>query len=204
MARAGVVTASEVDALVSPTLKVRDGDGPKTYLYRKAAERIMGYAEERGGTAAMENGSLLEKVALPWYEFANNVTVKRVGFIAADDGKVGCSPDGLIEGRECGMEIKCPQADRHLKYLLGGGGVPPEYNVQVQFSMYVTGYPEWVFVSYHPHLPPLVVHVLRNLEAMKAFDAALKPFMASLDDAESRVRAMLDATARKQQEGRAG
>lgn len=202
LARSGVVTASEIDALVSPTLEVRKGAGVKTYLYKKAAERIMGYAEETSGTFAMQNGSLLEKVALPWYEFTNSVTVKRVGFITTDEGKIGCSPDGLIDGRQCGIEIKCPQAATHLRYLLGGF-VPPEYVTQVQFAMYVTGFPEWVFCSYHPHLPPFVIHTIRSLEAMKAFDAALKPFLADLDDAEQRVRLMLDAKARKEQD-RAG
>ncbi len=36
----------------------------------------MGYAEESAGfSGAMQNGSILEKVALPWYEFTNNVSV---------------------------------------------------------------------------------------------------------------------------------
>jgi hypothetical protein len=197
LARAGVVTASEIDALVSPTLKIREGEGPKTYLYKKAAERIMGYAEESAGfSGAMQNGSILEKVALPWYEFAHNVAVQRVGFVQTEDNKIGCSPDGLIDGRRCGLEIKCPMAATHLKYLLGGGAIPPDYYTQVQFSMYVTGYPEWVFVSYHPHLPPLVVHAIRNLEAMAVFEKALTPFLASLDDAEERVRRMMDAKAK--------
>lgn len=205
MARAGVVTASEIDDLVSPTLKLREGETPKKYLYAKLAERIMGYKEETsgmGGTFPMQNGSILEKVALPWYEFTHNVSVKRVGFITTDDGKIGCSPDGLIAERSCGIEIKCPMAATHLKYLLGGG-VPAEYVTQVQFSMFVTGYPEWVFVSYHPHLPPFVIHAMRNMAAMAAFEAALKPFLASLDEAEGRVRLMLDAKARREQE-RAG
>lgn len=204
MARAGVITASEIDALVSPTFKVREGAGVQTYLYEKVAERIMGYAEtSNAGTFHMENGNLLEKVALPWYEFTHNVSVKRVGFVTTDDGRIGCSPDGLIDGRPCGMEIKCPKASTHLRYLLNGF-LPAEYATQVQFSMFVTGYPEWVFCSYHPHLPPFVIHVIRNMQAMAAFEAALKPFHASVDDAEERVRKMLDSTHRKAQERDAG
>jgi hypothetical protein len=38
---------------------------------------------------------------------------------------------------------------------------------------------------------------------MAAFEAALKPFMSDLDDAEDRVRKMLEAKNRKEQE-RAG
>lgn len=189
--RAGVVTASEVDALVSPTFEVRKGEGPKTYLYKKASERLLGYIAEdvNGSSFAMQNGQLLEKVAIPWYDFKYGVEIRRVGFVKSDDGKIGCSPDGLI-GDKCGIEIKCPGAPKHLRYLLDHR-VPPEYVVQVQFSMFVTGFPEWVFVSYHPHLPPFVVHAIRAPEAMTAFEQALADFIPKLDDAEDRVRKML-------------
>ena len=40
--RAGKVTASELDALVSPLGKVRTGEGPKTYLHKKVAEAWLG------------------------------------------------------------------------------------------------------------------------------------------------------------------
>jgi len=203
MARAGKVTASEIDSLVSPTLEIRKGQGPQTYLYKKTAELIMGYQDESGGTMAMDAGRTLETIALPWYEFQFGVTVNRVGFVQSDDGKIGCSPDGMIEGKQCGLEIKCPQAERHLKYLLGGG-VPTEYFTQVQFSMFITGYPEWVFVSYHPHLPPFVVHAIRSPEAMNVFQSALNDFLPKLEDAEARVRAMMEAKARRaQREGAA-
>src|SRR5882757_11245793 len=107
-ARLGVVTASEIDALVSPTWKIRTGQGVDTYLYRKLAEKVMGYAGDGGGTFAMDQGNIIEKIAIPYYAFTYNVDVKTVGFCLSDDGRIGCSPDGLI-GDFSGIEIKSPQ-----------------------------------------------------------------------------------------------
>lgn len=192
MARAGVVTASEIKALVTSQWRARIGGGVESYLYQKAAERVMGYVGEEGGAGwAAGQGNILEGVARPWYEFAHGVETQRVGFCLSDDGKTGCSPDGLI-GDDCGLELKCPQHPKHVEYLLGNK-VPDAYAPQVQFSMWVTGRPRWVFVSYHQHLPKLVVVALRDPDAMKAFDAALAAFLPRLDAAEARIRAMMPA-----------
>lgn len=189
LARAGVVTASEVDALVTPLFEPRKGEGVKTYLYRKAAERVMGQPVDSGGTFAMDQGNVVEKIARPWYAFKYNVEVETVGFCLSDDGKTGCSPDGLI-GKDSGLEIKCPQPPTHCKYLLEQR-VPPDYLAQLHMSMYVTGRPMWVFVSYSPYLPPLVVHVLRDDAIQAKLRDALAAFIPQLDEAETRIRGMM-------------
>ena len=191
LARAGVVTASEVDALVTPRFEPRTGEGVKTYLYRKAAERIMGPPVEGpgGGTYAMDQGNVLEKIAIPWYEFRYGVTVNRVGFCLSDDGKTGCSPDGLV-GDLRGLEIKCPTPPTHCRYLLEQR-VPPEYLPQIHMSMLVTGRTEWTFVSYSPYLPALVVTLLRDDAIQTVLRETLSKFTAQVDEAETRIRAMM-------------
>ncbi len=189
LSRAGVVTASEADALVSPKWEVRKGQGVRTYLHEKLGGRVMGYEGDGGGTWAMGQGQVKEPMGLAWYEFAFGVSIQRVGLCLSDDGKTGCSPDGLI-GDSSGIELKCPTVPTHLEYLLGQR-VPDKYLAQVHFCMYVTGRPHWVFVSYNPHLPPLVVNVVRSPEAIAAIETALKDFLPSLDAAEARVRAMM-------------
>lgn len=63
---------------------------------------------------------------------------------------VGASPDGRISPAGWGYEGKCPyDAEIHARYL-EHGGVPPEYVPQVQWSMWVTGWPKWVFASGDP------------------------------------------------------
>ncbi len=194
LARCGVVTASEVDALVTPTFKARTGQGVQTYLYQKLSEKILGYTGVTGSTWAMDQGNVVEKIAVPWYEFAHDVKIDRVGFITSDDGLIGCSPDGLL-GDEGGIEVKSPQAKNHLENLLTGK-IPSEYLPQIHMSMFVTGRKWWKFLSYHTYLPPLVVHVDRDEAIQELLRAAIDPFLDDLEEAHRKVTAMMQTKGR--------
>ncbi len=188
-ARAGIVTASDLGNLVSPTWKARTGQMPESYLYEKLAERCMGAPIESGGIGwAGEQGSVLEKEALPWLSFTRDIKIERVGFVTTDDGLMGCSPDGLI-GEDGGLEAKCPQPSTHLKYLLAGG-VPDQYLAQVYGSMYVTGRAWWLFMSYSRNFPPLVVKVERDEKIMEAIAFAVLGFNDALASAYAKIKAM--------------
>lgn len=189
LVRAGCVTASEADSLFTPKMEPRTGEGVKTYLYKKACERIMGPPVEGPGSFHMDQGNVLEKLARPWYSFRFGVDIQQVGFCLSDDGKTGCSPDGLI-GELCGLEIKCPTPPMHCRYLLENR-VPPDYVAQVHFSMFVTGRPEWVFCSYSPYLPQLVIHVVQTQAATDAIGRMLATVTAQIDEYENRIRAMM-------------
>lgn len=179
-ARAGIPTASEWDALVSPVkLEIKTGEGPKTYLAQKVAERWYGPLPQPP-VFAMEQGNLLEDRARPWYEFTFGKTAEQVGFITSDDGRIGCSPDGWFGGS--GIEIKCPQIVTHTKYLIDGK-LPSDYRLQVQGSMLVTGAPSWVFLSYHNAMPKLVLTVERDDKAIAVLQEALDIFTEKLDAA---------------------
>ena len=67
MARMGVVTASEFDSLVTPKWKIREGAGVDTYLYRKLAEKILNWSPEMLEGFAVNQGNIIEKIALPWF-----------------------------------------------------------------------------------------------------------------------------------------
>jgi predicted phage-related endonuclease len=174
MARMGVVTASEFDSLVTPKWKIREGAGVDTYLYRKLAEKILNWSPEMLEGFAVNQGNIIEKIALPWFEFETGKKVKRVGFVTTDDGDAGCSPDGLLEDGS-GLEIKSPQGPNHIRYLLENK-VPEDYLAQVHFSMLVTGAPYWTFVSYHMTLPALVIRVQRDEEIQAKMREALAGF----------------------------
>ena len=190
-ARLGLVTASEADALISPTFEVRKGLGVETYLYEKLSEKILGYKLQSGGTFEMGQGTASEEFARSWFSFEYNTDVKEVGFIIGDCERIGCSPDGILPDGT-GLEIKCPQGPRQLKYYVKNE-VPPEYRVQVAFSLYVTKAPYWTFVSYHRALPPLVVKVERNEKEMAAIREALAKFFAQFDPIYARIKSKLDA-----------
>lgn len=137
----------------------------------------------------MDQGSIMEQQAIPWFEFSRNVTVQRVGFITSDDGKMGCSPDGLI-GEDEGLEIKSPQSPKHIQYLLAGV-VPPDYLPQIHMSMYITGRKAWWFASYNSYLPKLLIRVERDEEIQAKLRDALTAFVANLDAHQERLNALL-------------
>jgi len=190
-ARLGVVTASEVGALVSPLGKVRTGEGPRSYLYKKLAERILGVPQSDFTSFAAEQGVIVEGEARAWFAFEHNTPVREVGFCTSDDGRIGFSPDGLI-GEEGGIEIKSPQPARHIEYLLNGV-VPEDYVLQVQFSLYVSGRAWWKFLSYSRQFPALVVHVEPDAKLQDAIRSALDVFGHAFDGALAKLNALKSA-----------
>lgn len=185
VARAGIPTASEWDALLTPKFEIRKGQMPDTYLSRKVAEAWLGGPLPGYSTLDMEAGKIREEEAVPWYEFEFNEPVQRVGFVTTDDGKIGCSPDGLI-GEDCGIEIKCPEAHTHVGYLLAGE-VPPQYLTQVHGSMFVTGRPTWKFLSYRRRFPKLFKVVERNDKIQKVIAEVLTLFLERFEKAKARL-----------------
>ena len=183
--RAGKVTASELDALVSPLGKVRTGEGPKTYLHKKVAEARLGGPLPSLNVWDLEQGKILEEFARPAFTVETGLEVTQVGFITGDDDRVGCSPDGLI-GSDCGLEIKCPHIETHIGYLLAGV-VPSDYMLQVQGSMFVTGFPRWMFFSYRRRLPPLVLTVEPDDKLQTAIGEALAEFFERFDEAMDKL-----------------
>lgn len=186
IARAGVVTASEMDALISPLWKIRTGDGVQTYLAQKLAEQwIGGPLPSIQGTFDMEQGKILEEEARPFYTLTTGEEVTPVGFITSDDGKFGCSPDGLI-GETSGIEIKCPKMETHIRYLLDGE-LPKQYAAQVHFSMFVTGRSSWRFMSYRRNFPPLIITIKRDDEIAETIAEALAGFFDQLEAAMDKL-----------------
>lgn len=183
--RAGIPTASEFDCLISPLGEIRTGETPKTYLAKKVAEAWQGGPLLEFNVFDMEAGQILEQEARPWFELANDCTVKQVGFITDDSGRYGCSPDGLI-GDNSGIEIKCPKVETHTGYLLNGK-LPKDYVAQVHGSMFVTGYTSWKFLSYRRRFPNFVLTVERNEHFMDNLEQALSDFLGKFDEAMKRM-----------------
>lgn len=179
MLHLGLPTASQFDNILTPKFARRDGKMVQSYLAKKLAEKWQQSPLPSFSSAQTELGNILETEAIPWYEYEFNTKIDRVGFITTDDGRTGCSPDGLI-GDKSGIEIKCPNADTHVKYLLNGG-VPEEYLHQVHGCLYVTNCEEWKFLSYRRHFPPLLVTVARDDKIIEAIDEALVLFLGMFD-----------------------
>lgn len=177
--RSGIPTASQFDQLVTPGFKVKEGLGPESYLAATLAEKWYGGPlPDQYTSFAMDQGTMLEDEAIPWFEFEFDTKVQQVGFVTCEGGKIGCSPDGLI-GVDNGLELKCPAIHTHAKYLLRGE-VPKDYLAQIHGAMFVTGRPKWTFVSYCRNFPTLVLEVQRDEKIQSVISEALASFLAKM------------------------
>jgi hypothetical protein len=183
--RSGVITASEFDNILTPEFKARSGETPKTYMAKKLSEVWLGGPIASLNTFDMEQGHILEQEAIPFYELETGEVVQRVGFITNDEGSVGCSPDGLL-GEHSGIEIKCPAIHTHVGYLLNGT-LPKDYAAQVHGAMFVTGRPQWKFLSYRRNLPPLLLTIERDETIQSRIREALTDFIVNFNDAMKRL-----------------
>lgn len=161
-------TASEFNNLVTPAkLKVCEGKAIDSYVAQKLAERWLGHALQSFGGGASDQGKVREEEARPWYALEYGVEIDTPGLITDDACTMACSPDGLIVGKKCGLEIKCPEADTHVGWFIAKG-LPRDHLLQVQGSMLVCGFDDWEFISYHPRFPGLVVPVKRDRNVCNA------------------------------------
>lgn len=185
MLHVGIPTASGLHNLVSPEFELRKGEMPKSYMHLKLAEAWLKRPVLELSTFSIEQGEIVETEARPFFELETDQKVREVGFITTDDGLFGCSPDGLI-GDDCGLEIKCPSAQVHVKYLINGG-LPKEYAAQFHSSMYITGYPRWTFLSYRRNFPPLILTVQRDEAIIAKIGEALSDYHAAFEKAKSKL-----------------
>ena len=178
--RAGKVTASEMDSLVSSEFAIRKGSGVQTLLYKKIAESRLGPLPG-GRSWECEEGQMMEDECRKWVAFNSDEPLINVGFCEHDDQRCGCSPDSLM-GEHGGLELKAPQPVNHVRYLLEGS-LPKEYAAQVHMSLYVTGRAWWQFVSYRRGFPAFVLRVERDEAICAKIAEALAGFYAKFDEA---------------------
>lgn len=178
--RSGIPTASEFSSLVTPKWKVKSGKAVDTYLCKKLAEKWRGSPLPGWGGGMMEQGSIREEEAIPYFEIHSSRKVRRVGFLTTDDGRIGCSPDGLLDDGT-GLEVKCPMPHTHVGYLLDGV-IPDDYLPQVQGGLFVSGASEWAFMSYCAEFPPLITTARPIPAAQDALAEALEAFCDRLAD----------------------
>jgi YqaJ-like viral recombinase domain len=84
----GIPTSSHFQKII--TLQGKPSKQWREYACVLIAERILQRKIEFYNLPAMERGLIVEAEAADWYEFDQDVTVQRVGFITDDNHKVGC------------------------------------------------------------------------------------------------------------------
>ena len=177
-ARCGLLTASEFDRIITPTLKVADNVKSRAHLWEMAAQRITGYVEPQYISDAMLRGQEDEIRARDEYG-KHYGEVDQCGFITNSKWgfTLGCSPDGLVgdDGLiECKSRCQKYQVQTVCEYL-ETGKIPDEYMLQVQGQLLITERKWCDFISYCGGLPMLTARVLPDPDMQAAIlDAAAK------------------------------
>lgn len=184
--RLGIPTASCADKIVTPTGKLSSQS--VKYRNQLIAEKLLNsQLDSVVETEYMSRGKALEPDAVKAYEFQNDCTVEKVGFITTDDLQIGCSPDRLV-GDDGLLEIKCPADQTHIGYLIDG--MPKDYIPQMQMQMFVTGRKWCDWMSYSPFMPPVIVKVIRDEEFIATLAEALAKFVADKNHHLARILEM--------------
>jgi len=163
-ARRGIVTASEVGKLVTPTLKIADNKTSRGLIERLAAERISGRIDDHYMSRDMERGHLDEPFARQAYEQHMNVEVQQVGFMTRElEGFVlGYSPDGLV-GETGLIEIKSRKPQLQVMHVLEPD-VPHDHMAQMQAGMLVAGRDWCDYISYSGGLHLKVDRIFADID----------------------------------------
>lgn len=190
VARAGIPTASEFSTILAKGRSGGESKTRKTYLYKLAAERIMGKPTQLwAGNAHTERGHELEPEARSLYAMMSDQEPKQVGFIRR--GPVGCSPDSLV-GNGGLLEIKTRLPHLQIE-LIEANAVPPEHKAQIQGQLWIADR-EWAdFFSYWPGLPPFQSRVYREPIYIAELASAVRAFLSELDDLTARLMKMQEA-----------
>lgn len=155
-ARCGMLTASEMSLILTPTLKAASNDKERSHLYELLAQRITGYVEPRYISDDMLRGMDEEILAIDLYGKKCS-KVQRVGFITNDKWgfTIGYSPDAIV-GQDGLVECKSRRQKYQIQTIVDGV-VPSEYMIQIQTGLLVTER-EWLdFISYSGGLPMFVM-----------------------------------------------
>ena len=192
-ARCGLLTASEMRLILTPTLKMASNDKERSHLYELAAQRQTLYVEPHYQSDDMLRGHEDEIEARILYE-QHYAPVQQMGFITNDTWGfvLGCSPDGLV-GEDGMIECKSRRPKYQIETILemaATGSAPAEYMLQIQTALLVTER-RWVdFISYSAGLPMVTIRVAPDpqvqtaiLEAAAAFEKRLAARLATYRDA---------------------
>lgn len=179
--RCGLLTASEMKLIITPTLKVADNEKTRTHLWELLFQRETGFVEPQYVSDAMLRGQEDEIYARAAYE-EHYAPVTEVGFITNDRWgfTIGYSPDGLV-GDDGLIEVKS-RAGKYQVQTIAENDVPADYMIQLQTGLLVSER-KWIdFISYCGGLPMFVKRVEPDPEIQEAIVAAATAFEAKLAD----------------------
>jgi len=185
-ARCGNPGVSNLSKIITSTGK--PSTQRKAYLYQMAGEKILGKKEESFLSAAMARGTEMEPEARSFFELMSGFEVEEVAMCYMDElRQFHASPDGLIIGKNAGLEIKNPLLSTHIGYL-DKGVLPTTYKLQVMGSMAITGYESWHFFSNYPGIKPLWIEVKRDEILINIIIESLQKFVYDMNELVKKLK----------------
>ena len=155
--RLGVATASNFDKIITTTGK--ESESLKKYALALATELMLEAPEPSFKNDVMARGNEVEPLARDAYQEQTFKVVEQITMFKSDCGNFGYSPDGLVDDDGL-VEIKCPIATTHFKYLLDNK-MPTDYWQQVQGGLWVSQR-KWIdFVSFNSYFKDKKLFIIR-------------------------------------------
>ena len=202
--RCGLLTASEMKLIITPTLKIADNDKTRCHLYELLAQRITNYVEPSYISDDMLRGQSDEVEAKIIYN-EKYAPVQDMGFITNDEWgfTLGYSPDGLI-GDDGLIECKSRKQKYQIQTMIEcidvecieNSTIPEEYALQIQTGLLVSGRKWCDFISYCGGMHMATIRVLPDLKIQEAIIAAATAFEKKLAEKMDKYRAVLTSNAR--------
>lgn len=114
--------------------------------------------------------------------------INDIGFIYENDAmRAGISPDGLVQGKSKGLELKCPWSSSIFIGFASRGDIKKEEFIQCQFSMLVTGFDSWGFAKYDPRMKNCkklhFIEIERDEEMIENLRVGLDDILDDMDKA---------------------
>ena len=198
-ARCGLLTASEMKLIITPTLKIASNEKERAHLYELLAQRVTKYVEPSYVSDSMLRGIDDEIEAIAQYRKSYAPT-RHVGFITNDKWgfTIGYSPDGLV-GDDGQIECKSRNQKHQIQTLceyVPADAIDPDFVIQAQTGLLVSERKWCDLVSYCGGLWMATVRVFPDAKVQEAIVAAATAFEARMADKLAAYTAVIASKAR--------
>jgi len=200
-ARCGRLTGTAAADMLA-TIRSGEAAARRDLRLRLVVERLTQRAQDEGGyvSSDMQWGIDHEPDARRAYEARTGAIVTAVGFLQHPELRVGCSPDGVVDGGRGIVEIKCPRSAQHLKSLRqvrAKCAVLPEYLPQLHHNLWVSGAQWCDFISYDPRFPPALqlaqLRVSMSAPERSSYELLVRQFLTEVEREYADVEGLLSA-----------
>lgn len=187
--RCGKVSGSVMSAVMDVTKAGKPGAQRIALMKKLIAERMTSDSINNYVSAAMLRGLELEPAGKAEYELQTGNMLLPVGFVEHPTiPDFGATSDALVRLPH-GMatwEMKAPESQTHVEYLMAGKVVPDRYRPQVLAQCACNQVEHVVFVSYAPQIlnPRKRLHIVEwtpSRAEIEEVERAARDFLAELE-----------------------